>query len=757
MGSASQSFPGLASPVSNLPQQSTPFVGRQDELDEIAALLARDDCRLLSLTGPEGIGKTRLALEAASRASEDYPHGAYFVPLSRMTMAEHLASGTAAALAFPLYPDGNAGSQLMSYLEGKKLLLTMDGFEGIIDRGAPFLDMVMRSAPQLKVLVTSRERLGVEGERVLEIGGMGPPAVELFRNGAQRIYPGLTFTRREAPLAERLCGLLDGNPLGIELAASSMRSIPLSEAVPGIEKGIGDGGNRDALESVLEHSYGLLKPEEQGAFKKISIFPGGFKPGAAEEVAGATPAVISSLMAGSLLRRGISGRYDMHGVVRSFGLEKLAGDPLELERTRDLFSNHYLRTMQDCEIDYLQSRQLEALVTLEEEVGNVREAWAIALEDLRLEEIDRSISGLYLFFDVKGWLEEGEALFGNLVDLVQASVGDSRPHRRIEKEVLGKALTRQGCLALSMGQPEKAGDCLGDGLRFLRELNLREEIAFNLLHSGRLSDLTGDHTWAAGLNRESLDTYRKLGDKLGVANALANLASHPLAEPEESRKLFRDSLSIFNDLRDLRGISGTSRKLGEIHLRLGEFEEARRCYEESLSIDRQLGDGRSASASLFGLGEATARSGDARAALDIYGRGVDICRDIGYRVGTGEGLAGLGGAYMLLEDEAASLAHYREALAIALETGAAPLGLEALLGLGGILAQRDEPEEALEIVGCVLAHGESGPGARSRAESLRDGLSPGIPAQAAKKALARGKRASWGDLARRGLEELGEA
>jgi diguanylate cyclase (GGDEF)-like protein len=749
------------SPVSHLPQQSTPFIGRKAELAEISGLLNARGCRMVTLVGPGGIGKTRLALEAASRIAEEYPYGACFVPGAQLTSTDSLVSGLAEALGFSFYGEGEAVSQILDYLREKKLLLVVDSFEHFVEDGSSLLLSILEAAPLVKLVVTSEQRLNLPGESILEVGGMGFPAndpdsdsggleefdaLHLFLHGARRVYPGLTFTTEEKPLIFHLCRFLAGVPLGIELAASWIRVLPLSEIRKEIDI-IDIPESHRNLRVAFEYSWSLLKPEEQQAFSRMSVFRGGFRYEAGEAVADAPLSLISALMDRSLLRRNLTGRYEMHGAMRAYAREKLIEDELELERISDIFSNYYLHLLQDCEVDYLQARQVEALTRLAEEINNIREAWEMAVRGLRLEELNRSVGALYLFYDIEAWLEEGERVLGELAEAVRTSTGDTRPHRTIEKEIMAKALTRQGCLALRMGKYERAEELLSEGMLLLRGLGLREEIAFNLLSSGLLSEKTGDPTWAAGLYRESLDIYRKLGDKRGVAHALNRHAAHSLVGHEEAIKLYQESLEIYRKLDDMRGMGNCINNLGVVNLRLGEYEEARRHFEGSMVINRKLGDRRGIATGLLNLGEVAGRLGDREKARNLCLESLAAFREIGDRRGMADSLCALGQLAMDLADFAESTSYLRDALNISLEIGAEPVALKVMMRMALLLEKQGETEQSFGLASRILAQEGCEMETRELGEELRDRIVSELSAPVRKRILAGTGKTTWEDLA----------
>ncbi len=443
--------PGAGSgPVHHLPSQPTPFVGRSQELTRIHHLLGDPACRLLTLVGPGGIGKTRLALEAAHTHRDNFAHGAHYVSLALVNSADLLLFAIGNVLEFSFRGPVAPVLQLTNYLRDKPLLLLLDSVEHLLD-SVPLLGELLAGAPHLKLLVTSRERLNLRGEWVLPIEGMDYPqaldhheldsysAVQLFVQSAQRVQAGFSLSS-ELPGVLRICQLVEGMPLGLELAAAWIRLLPcariaeqLASSLDFLASPLRDVPDRHrSLRAVFDHSWGLLPGPEQAAMAKLSVFRGSFDLEAAEEVGGAALPVLASLADKSLLRADGTGRYVLHELLRQYAADQLA--------QRAVAADHQARA-----IDYLTQaaerasqaaaqRQAAALVgqaiAIAEEAGqfallgelhhkrgqallkatlwvearpDIEAAWAAA----RAEAIDQQFQLLLELSDVNYWLRDG--------------------------------------------------------------------------------------------------------------------------------------------------------------------------------------------------------------------------------------------------------------------------------------------------------------------------------------------------------------
>jgi predicted ATPase/DNA-binding SARP family transcriptional activator len=422
-----------APPAHNLPPQPNHFIGRAAELRRISEQLADDGCRLLTIAGPGGIGKTRLALEAARHfAATDhllsplnFVDGVYFVPLAGITgvvkpggvnypmeklrrhQADALLAGIAEAVSYSFESGADQRRQLLAFLRPKTLLLILDNFAHLLgeDGPLPALDLVealLRQAPKVKVVVTSRERLNLQEEWVLEVGGLDfPPltpdeqttlslgatgaygAVDLFVQCAAQTQLGFTFTAADAPAIVRLCQLLDGMPLGLELAATWLRDLSCTEVVAEIERGLDFLATplrnlpprHRSLRAVFDHSWQILADDEQSAIRKLAIFQGGFSREAATAVAGATLPMLVRLADKSLLRRAAAPdgrwRYDMHEAVRLFAAEQLAAHAGEEAACRLAHGRYFAQWTRQQEASLNSGQQVKTLRLMRQEADNL--------------------------------------------------------------------------------------------------------------------------------------------------------------------------------------------------------------------------------------------------------------------------------------------------------------------------------------------------------------------------------------------------
>jgi len=411
-----------APPPHNLPPQPTPFVGREAELSEIARYLKNREAQLLTLVGPGGMGKTRLALQAAARCVEpevafdtDFMDGVFFVPLAAgMESGAHstLIAALADALSFSFQGPVHPQAQLLNYLREKKMLLVLDNFEHLVAEARQLGD-ILRLAPGIKLLVTSRVRLNLREEWALEVEGLAYPeagdaglpgaaiedysALALFVQQARRLRLGFTLGPADIPSLVRICQLVEGVPLGIELAASWLRVLSCAEIAAEIEQGLdfltsafqNVAERHRSLRAVFEHSWNLLSPPEQVLFRQLSAFRGGFQREAAAAIVGASLPMLAGLADKSLLRRTASGRYEVHELLRQYAQEKLRLIPEEHERVHDHHCRYYAELLSQHQSQLKGENSLAALAALSVERENVRAGWNWAVEHRKVAELNQ--------------------------------------------------------------------------------------------------------------------------------------------------------------------------------------------------------------------------------------------------------------------------------------------------------------------------------------------------------------------------------
>jgi predicted ATPase/transcriptional regulator with XRE-family HTH domain len=729
----------------NLPVLPTPLIGRQREVDELGQLLRDPQCRLLTLVGPGGIGKTRLAIEAASKMQDVFAHGVFFVPLAPVNTTRFIVPVIAEAVGFAFQSVGSADpkTQLFGYLNEKQTLLLIDNLEHLLtETGIELLAELLANAPQTKLLVTSRESLGFQGEWVFEVKGLPIPengqtkestqntAVELFLQRARRAHVGFNATPGDYSSIVRICQLVEGMPLGIELAAAWVRTLSCDEIAREIERGLDflSVSARDlparhrSMRAVFDHSWKLLTEEEQGVLLRLSVCKGGFRREAAEQVAKATLSVLSALVTKSLVRRSGAERYDLHELIRQFAAEHFAAHPEEQAPTQAVHGSYYLTFFGQADERLRSSAQRETLAELTTEMDNFRMAWEWAITNREFALIEQTIRTLAYFYDIRGWLQEGIDTFSNAVTKLEISSPD-----RINQIALGHALASRSVLESRLGLYEQARVGLERSLVILRSLNEPRVLVESITLLGNVMEFTGDYARALGLYTEGLEMATTIGDRWFAALCLTCLVglegiTTMTIKPEDTYERFQSVVADWRAIGDPRFTAIGLNILSWLALKLGRYDKARAALEESITLNMSVGDRWGLGFAYRGLGLIAQAQGEHIQAVDMFHKSLDMLTELGARPDVARLLAEMSRSVFALGDETEAERGWRESLRIANETRGAWVALEALVGIANLQAKRGECEQALELLLIVLNNPSSIQETKDRAARLRTEL-----------------------------------
>ncbi len=575
-----------------VPRQPTPFVGRGDELSHITELMREPACRLLTLFGPGGIGKTRLAIEAAHRLRQEF----YFVSLQPLSSPDFLVSAIADALGFQFFPGDDPKNQLLDYLCEKSWLLVLDNFEHLLD-GALLLPEILAYAPDIRLLVTSRERLNLVEEWVLEVTGLEYPsteddsgaghysAFELFVQHARRLKSSFTLTDKSRPAVVRICRLVEGMPLGIELAASWVRAMSCEAIADEIERSLdiletpvrNIEPRHRTMRAALDQSWHLLSDNERYVFMRLSVFRGGFTHEAAAAVAGASLSNLAALVDQSLLRANSDGRYDVHELLRQYADERLVMAGSDEELTRDAHRDYYAAFLDQRVEDLKGRRQLEALAEIAADFENVRIAWNRAAAHKREDAIERMLEGVWVFCDLRHRHQDISTLFRYAVQQVAAQQG-SEPLR-----IWGRLVAR------AAGITEAFQIQLETALLIARRDDDPAEIAFCLKQLSAIAYEQGDYPKATQLLEQSVAYYRSTSDRYYLAGVLLELGTRNYEGTWDYYvNLGAESLRLRREMGDLIGANWSLGPVAIGEARVGHFAEAERMWLERIAFGYEI-------------------------------------------------------------------------------------------------------------------------------------------------------------------------
>ncbi len=588
------------------PHYATPFVGRLTELAEITDRLNDPDCRLLTLIGPGGIGKTRLALQVATNNTAHFADGVYFVPFQSLNASEFMIPALAMAVGFQFYPTSDPKQQLLDYFHEKTFLLVLDNLEHLMD-GAGLFSEILTAATNIRILATSRERLNLIEEWVFDVRELNYPtneaetdiesfdAVQLFLQHSRRMQANFALTSLQKPAVIRICRLVGGMPLGIELAAASVRALSLEELAHEIEHGLDilETPTRNieprhrTMRATLDPMWNGLPAEYQNVFRKLSVFRGGFRREAAQAVTGAPLHMLSVLVDRSLVHMDQNGRYHLHELLRQYADERLREITGELQAVREQHCRYYMTFLAQNEKSLENRRQKEALAEIQHEIDNIRAAWNWAVARKDVLEIDKGSRALWFFYDIRSWYREGEQAFRTATEALK--LNDENEEKSV---VLGKILACNGGFCFSLNMGETARSLLEESLSILRQHNAHAETGFALL---RLSEvamfLEGNDLAAQDHLRQSLALFRSVKNQWGIAYSLRWLgfAAINLGEYEQARQLSKESLILYEESGELLGKALALAVSALSALELGEYESVRQICPEILVLHKEIG------------------------------------------------------------------------------------------------------------------------------------------------------------------------
>lgn len=747
-------------PRSNISPQPTAFIGREKELGQVRGLLGTPACRVVTLTGPGGIGKTRLAIEVALEAMADFVDGAFIIAPAIDARGDVLVSKIAAALGYSFTPDTEPKAQLMDYLRSKEMLLIMDDFEHMLD-GVELISAILEHAPQVKLLITSRERMHIYGEWTFEVEGLAYPdqldvtstekhsAIELFLESARRAQTSFTPSQADLQAVIRICHLLEGVPLAIELAAPWVRALSCTEIADEIEANLDflasatrTGPERhSSLRASMEYSWNLLSAEEKSVFRRLAVFRGGFRREAAESVADASLPMLSRLVDHSLIRRGSSDRYVSHRMLMQYAHEKLSEHPNEFEAACERHGKWYAGYVQSRKAHLRGSKQDAALEEVGIEIENIRSACQWAVEERRVDELSELVGVLRVFYDVHGWYREAEALYASVIECLTA--GSDKPERMTREWawLLANALACQGWFCHRQSFDGKATVLLQRSLSIAREFR-NQEIEGDALDSlGIIAMHRREHEQAKQLFEESLAIWKRIGDPWWEAaelNCLSHIARRQ-GEVDEAKRLATQSLSKFMQAGNQWGIAAAYAAVGTNALNLGEYEEARKCFQDSLAmcqdIEYQLGIAKAH----YGLGRVAFQMESHDEASEHLQTSLKIYSDLGRRIEAPAVLELLGEIFAVRGDSKAARECAHDALEIIRKADRTPAALGQAASIAGLLSAVEETHHAILLLGHILAQDFIEQADYSEAENALSSMSAHLPQEMITNLLERGE------------------
>lgn len=646
---------------SNLPTPRTAFVGRDREVAAVKELLLRQDVHLVTLTGPGGIGKTRLGLQVAEALADRFASGAYYVPLAPVSDPKLIAAAIAQTLGLRETGGQSPLESLKAYLQGSlrlPILLVLDNFEHLVAE-APLVAELLASSAKLKLLVTSRAPLHVYGEHEYPVPPLALPdpksvpavevltrypAVALFIQRARAVKPDFDVNQDNAAAVTTICARLDGLPLAIELAAARIKLLSPSAMQARLESRLQllTGGARDlparqqTLRGAIDWSYGLLSAAEQTLFRRVSVFVSGCTLEGVEAVCNTKRDLeldgldgMASLVDKSLLQRVERGegesRFVMLDTIREYGLECLAASGEEAA-TKRAHAAYYLVLAEEGATTGATAIQNEWLDLFDTEHDNLGAALEWLTQTGNAEWGLRLGAALFRFWESREYFAEGRDRLAKVLKLEGAAA---------PTQVRARSLFAAGVLAGAQGDYASACAAVGESLEIARELKDNWGVAISLNALAVLTRDRGGIVESRSLFEQSLVVWRGLSDRAAVARALSNLANIVKLQGDYAlaRSLYEECLSIFKELGDPTGMAWSLNHQGDVARSQGDLAGARALCEQSLAMFRELGDRWGIAGSLADLGNLTRDQMDHAASQTLYRESIQIFQELGYKRG----------------------------------------------------------------------------------------------------------------------------
>jgi predicted ATPase/DNA-binding CsgD family transcriptional regulator/DNA-binding XRE family transcriptional regulator len=703
------------------PQPTRPLIGRDAERKELQRYLLRPDVRLVTLVGPGGIGKTTLATDVAAGLAHEqaaFPDGVAIAYLAAASI-DDMPLMVAEALDMQLSGMRPVWEQILDALRDQRLLLVLDNLEHLLalsgDALAAAIERMAAEAPGVRLLTTSRERLRLNAEWVMELGGLELPpasagpraerseAVRLFVERARQAAPSFALDAESRAAVVRICRQLEGMPLAIELAASWARALAPAEIAVEVERALDflTANNRDAparhqgMRAALDHSWSLLNTYERAALARLSVFRGGFEREAAAAIADAPLPTLLALIEKSLVRReqvdGVT-RYGLHELVRQYAAERLAVDPATQAATGARHRSFYAALLQRSIDAQTGAFTPEERATLDRNIDNLRAAWFQAAAAHDLEALATMARGLRVFYDSHGWLQDGAALYGVAADALREAGPEATAMR-------GLALGLQGFFLVRTGRLARARQLLDEGLRLQEAtgsteglIELRYTFGIIEIRLGRYDEARGSFTFIAEATLARSDLARHWW-------AIHYLGRIALAEGRhaEAVRHYQVAYDTWHAQRYARGEAICLAFLGEIARSQGQAERAATLLRESLRVASTVRDPLVMGISLTYLGILALHNADLEEAHYLLTEAATIMRDMGDTWLLGIVLGALGQAALARGDGRTTLLAYREILQL-VRAGEAGLTGELVYGLAMLLERTGSAGEALALL-----------------------------------------------------------
>ena len=712
------STPARVTFKTNIPVQSTTFIGREIEIREISGLLHNPDCWLLTLTGMGGIGKTRLANQVGQEISATFPDGVYFVSLEGLKGISALVPKIAETLGLSLYPqEGSLGSQLNSFLREKTLLIIFDNFEAFTSEAA-ILHQLHAEAASVKFMVTSRERLKISGEWVFEVQGLDYPesdprkfdeilrypAVELFVHASQRTSRNFQVDEGNYRDIAAITQFVEGMPLGLEMAASWVNTLFPWEILVEIRFNLDflktemqDMPTRQrSMRAVLDYSWKYLNLYDQSALARLSVFQGGFTREAAEKVTGISLSDLKRFMDRSFIRQKGSGGFQIHELLRQYALEKICQSPVDYKNTRDRHAAYYCVALSLWGDGLKGPDQVELLPIIRQEIDNIQAAWVWVTQGKQIQQIKSGLEGLCYFY--LRTLRNQEGLKTCQLGLTALEGAEAE----CETEIRANLLAWKSIFCLNLDDHKTAGESIDSALEMMpgfggKQNDFTPLWARLFMTKAIVENYLGNREGAVEYYDRAFGIYRQLQDFSGFSYLMLRAIDTGGVTSEKIYQYLSEAIHFKRKSGDLFNTAYLLYMYCMVvAYHLGQPVQAAALMQESCEIFEKLGDPLSKEMSLVAVDPILNTNGHYAELLEVREKKLAYARERGDRQNTGIYLAEVGETLCHLGNYPAAENHFKEAL-IHIKGGTPYQYAYRLCGLGEVLLVQGQISESQEI------------------------------------------------------------
>ena len=628
----------------NLPASTTSFIGRESELAEIAVRLLSADCRVLTLVGEGGVGKSRLASQAAQRHVQQFLGGVWHIPLASVKDIDGLFLSIASALKV----NGSGGDQIKEYLQNKNCLLILDGMEHLInDAVLAWIAETLQHAPNIKLLVTSLARLNIQAETLLEVRGLPhdknealtSPASKLFIERAHQLKPDFNPNTEDSAAITRLCELVDGTPLALELAAAWVRGLSVPDIVKEIERNLDilttsqqDMPQRHrSMRAVFDHFWQLLTQEEQTVFQKQAVFRGGFTREAFAEITGTDISMLSRFVDKSAIRFTENGRYRRHSLMAQYARLRLQGNPALYEETRKAHAHYFSKFVKGLEAEFFGGQPQKGLPLFLADLANLRLAWEWAVEHRDAVIFNDMSDSIMQTFDLTGLYRDGLDMANNAFEFFALlPEPDSKEATLAKGRVIGLA----GANLFRLGEYQQAMNNCIQSMQILEEARPHIAYAHTLIYAGASAFGLGDFERVVLYWKLAGKEYQAVGSKWGESTSNSNLAEAMVAlgDLKNGKAHAEHALALAREMNNFEMIGNALTNLASIAIQEGNFMEATEFAEEALSSHQHVGHDAHIANSLAILAQIAFKQNNREEARRLLEESIEILKRVGNRL-----------------------------------------------------------------------------------------------------------------------------